>query len=69
MTYFTDRIFYLDRSDKLAHIRYVAPQYWTLEIMEHRNPVWQTALHGDSYRILYSIIADSSPVLLLQEEW
>jgi hypothetical protein len=68
MKYFTDRIFYIERTDSLAHIVMLTPEMWAISILGDR-PEWIAEAVGSTYETVFNRIRYDSPLLLLQEEW
>jgi len=70
MKYFTDRLFYLDSTDELVHIRFLTSGNWVMYLLSERNGWdWEVALILSTYEDVFSRIRRYDPQILLQEEW
>lgn len=71
MKHFTDRLFYCDDTDTLAHVMYIAPERWALSMLRKRPATgaweWITEIMTRTYEQAYSLIGRDHPVLLVQE--
>ena len=65
---FTDRIFYLDRRDFLAHITYLTSDLWALFVLDDDGE-WELEMSASTYEILFQRIRQFEPNLLLEEPW
>jgi hypothetical protein len=70
MKHFTDRVFYLDGTDELVHVRFLTSGNWVMYLLSDRSGwEWEVALILPTYEDVFSRIRRYDPQLLLQEEW
>jgi hypothetical protein len=65
---FTDRIFYLDRRDMLAHISYLTSDMWVLFVLDDDGD-WEFETSARTYEDLFQMIRPFNPDVLLEEPW
>ena len=65
---FSDRIFYLERTDTLAHLGYMTSSMWALFLLDDRGE-WELEGIAPSYDELVHKIWPANPTLLLEEPW
>lgn len=65
---FTDRIFYLDRRDFLAHITYLTSDLWALFVLDDDGE-WELETSARTYEDLFQKIRPFNPDVLLEEPW
>jgi hypothetical protein len=68
MKYFTDRIFYLERTDALVHITFLSLGRWALHRLGSDGE-WVVDGMATTYEALANRTWGDTPTLLLQEEW
>jgi hypothetical protein len=72
MKHFTDRLFYCEGTDTLAHVMYISPKAWAMSTLRPSQATgewrWGVDAITGSYEGAYSLIRRDNPTLLMQEE-
>ena len=70
MKHFTDRLFYLDGTDEMVHIRFLTSGKWAVYFLNRLSGwEWEVAFVLPTYEDAFLRIRGYEPQLLLQEEW
>lgn len=68
LPYFSDRLFYLEQQDTVAHAQYLTSDKWALSMLTESG-LWQVVDIAPDYETIFRMLRSFNPVLILEELW